>query len=25
LARDGGELAGHPTVASFAAIEPSAC
>ncbi|MBV2131280.1 acireductone synthase [Pseudomonas sp. MAP12] len=25
LARDGGELAGHLTVASFAAIEPSAC
>ena len=25
LARDGGELAGHPTVTSFAAIEPSAC
>ncbi|CAD5378571.1 Enolase-phosphatase E1 [Pseudomonas sp. OF001] len=23
LARDGGELAGHPTVASFAAIEPA--
>lgn len=25
LARDGGELAGHRTVASFAAIEPGAC
>ncbi|WP_349616890.1 acireductone synthase [Azotobacter salinestris] len=25
LAREGGELAGHPTVTSFAAIEPAAC
>lgn len=25
LAREGGELAGHPTVASFAAIEPAHC
>lgn len=25
LAREGGELVGHPTVASFAAIEPAAC
>lgn len=25
LAREGGELTGHPTVASFAAIEPAAC
>ncbi|MEE4463885.1 acireductone synthase, partial [Azotobacter chroococcum] len=24
LAREGGELAGHPAVASFAAIEPAA-
>lgn len=25
LAREGGELTGHPTVASFTAIEPAAC